>query len=315
LSTLLLLFTFAVMAVTVINFLAARLIYFTDLNAYGCYKFGFKNSPYALATGVSKWDLKHDKGLVGEFKGYVLSKSLKVPHKILYNVCVPMPNGNFQEVDCIIITGSMIYVIECKNRGGNFVGRIDDEVWTQFIGRQQNPTGNIYIQNEKHVMAVNRFLLDKDIVPNGVNVCTNVLLFVGQMGIDIDRKPLDFMYGDLKHIKKYIEQNEKLWDDGTDTTEIVEEIYDALLPYSLYTPAERKRMMDMRDARKAEFELGDFKQVVVPEGIPGVTEPGEEAVIRYNNVYTQLLFSNGATGKNYSTCWQTRTDIPAEYLR
>ena len=52
-----------------------------------------------------------------------------------------------------------------------------------------------------------------------------------------------------------------------------------------------------------------FKKNVIPNGIPGITEIGKPAIIRYNNVYTQLQISCGDC-----ICWQTRTDIPTKYL-
>lgn len=292
--------------------ISVLLIYALNLDAAECYFRGYKKSVYALATGVSKNELKGNKGLIGEFMSYVLSRMIRVPHKILFNVCIPMPNGNFQEVDAILITRNIIYVLECKNRGGKFVGKIDDEVWKQYIGRQQNDTGNIYVQNQKHTMALDRFLLDKGIIQNGQNVCINTIFSVGDMSLECDKVPLDFLCGNMKQIKHYIEKNDKIFDDGTDTTGIMEMVYDALLPYALYNQQERQAMMEERTIRSkgVEFSLGDFRNNVISEGIPGVTAPGESAIIRYNKVYTQILIRN----KN-KTCWQTRTDIPSRYTR
>lgn len=288
------------------------MVYALDLDAAECYFRGFKKSIYALATGVSKSELKCNKGLIGEYKSYVLSRSLNIPHKILFNVCIPMPNGNFQEVDAILITRNIIYVLECKNRGGKFVGKIDEPKWTQYIGRQQNDTGNIYEQNQKHTMALDRFLLDKGIIQNGQNVCINTIFSVGDMSLECDRVPLDFLYGNMRQIRGYIEKNDKNFDDGTDTTGIMERVYEALLPYALYNQQERQAMIEERTIRSKgpEFALGDFRNNVISEGIPGITKPGESAIIRYNKVYTQLLIRN-----NNKTCWQTRTDIPDKYTR
>lgn len=282
-----------------------------DLDAIECYLLGYDSSLYALASGVQKSILKHDKGLIGEYKSYVLSRQLKIPHKILFNVCIPMPNGNFQEVDCILITRNIVYVLECKNRGGRFVGKINEPEWKQYIGGQEHDCKNIYTQNQKHTMALDRFLLDAGIIKNGQNVCINTIFSVGEMSLSIDEIPLDFLYGDRKHILRFIEKNDKSFDDGTDTTPIMNAIYEALLPYALYTPQERKMMMEQRDVRsKTEFSLGPFKESVIPNGIPGVTLEGEPSIIRYNKVYTQLQISNSG-----QSCWQTRTDIPSEYMR
>ncbi len=299
------------MYVSYIYLICLLMLYALDLDSTECYFFGYKKSTYALASGVKKKDLKQNKGLIGEYKGYVLSRSLKIPHKVLYNVCVPMPNGNFQEVDCIIITRNIIYVLECKNRGGNFIGKVDDEKWKQYIGRQEHKQENIYIQNQKHTMAIDRFLLEKGIISNGQNVCINTIFSVGDMKIGLDRVPLDMIFGNMKFIKNYIEKNDKNFDDGTDTTGIMTAVYDALLPYSLYTQEERAMLMRQRKvmAENKRIPFYNFKKNVISSGIPGITEPGQPAIIRYNNVYTQLEISCGD-----GVCWQTRTDIPRQYL-
>lgn len=287
------------------------MIYALDLDATECYFRGYRKSSYKLASGVRKKDLKRNKGLVGEFKGYVLSRRLRVPHKILYNVCLPMPNGNFQEIDSIIITRNIIYVLESKNRGGVFVGNIDDANWTQYIGRQEHEVKNIYVQNQKHTMALDRFLLEKKIIENGQNVCINTVFSTGDMKLSVDRVPLDFIFGNMRFIKRYIEKNDENFDDGTDTSGIMMQVYDALLPYSLYTEEERQMLMQHRTIRSEQKRVPfrPFKKNVIPNGIPGITEIGKPAIIRYNNVYTQLQISCGD-----GICWQTRTDIPTKYL-
>lgn len=296
---------------SIVYLLGLFMIYGLDLDATECYFLGFNKSTYALASGIKKKDLKENKGLVGEYKSYVLSRKLKVPHKILYNVCLPMPNGNFQEIDSVIITRNIIYVLECKNRGGVFVGKIEEDKWTQYIGNQEHEVGNIYKQNQKHTMAIDRFLIEKKIMKNGQNVCINTVFSTGDMRLSVDTVPLDFIFGDMKFIKKFIEKNDKNFDDGTDTSGIMMEVYDALLPYSLYTAEERAMMMRQREilAEQKRLPFRPFKKNVINSGIPGVTEPGQAAIIRYNNVYTQLQISNGD-----GVCWQTRTDIPSQYL-
>lgn len=299
------------MTCSYIYLICLAMLYALDLDSTECYFFGYKKSTYSLASGIKKKDLKANKGLIGEYKSYVLSRSLKIPHKILYNVCLPMPNGNFQEIDSIIITRNIIYVLECKNRGGVFAGNIDDKKWKQYIGNQEHDSGNIYEQNQKHTMAIDRFLLEKGIMKNGQNVCINTVFSVGDMKLSLDRVPLDFIFGDMKFIKKYIEKNDNNFDDGTDTSGIMMEVYDALLPYALYTTEERALMMRQRDvlAEQKRIPFYTFKKNVISNGIPGITAPGEPAIIRYNNVYTQLQISSGD-----GMCWQTRTDIPSRYL-
>ena len=298
-------------AFSLVYLICLAMIYAFDLDATECYFFGYKKSTYGLASGVTKRDLKSNKGLVGEYKSYVLSRKLRIPHKILYNVCLPMPNGNFQEIDSIIITRNIIYVLECKNRGGTFVGKIEDKEWKQYIGSKEHQIDNIYVQNQKHTMALDRFLLEKGIMKNGQNVCINTVFSTGDMRLALDYVPLDFIFGDMKFIKKFIEKNDKNFDDGTDTSNIMMAVYEALLPYALYSAEERAMMVRQRKilSEQKRVPFRTFKKNVINNGIPGITEPGKAAIIRYNNVYTQLQISVGD-----GICWQTRIDIPKQYL-
>ncbi len=287
---------------------AGLLLY--DLDNVECYFLGYKQSSYYRSTYVNKRVIPQDRGLIGEFKSYVLSRKITIPHKVLYNVCVPMPNGNFQEVDSIIITPNMIYVLECKNRAGNFVGSYNDKKWTQYIGRQQHETENIYMQNQKHTMAIDHFLLSRGIIENGSIVCMNVVLRTASMTLPTENMPLDFAYGDAKYIAKTMQQFDRQVDDGTDTSGIMEEVYRALLPYALYTQQERALMLQERQIRseRKELMIGEFQYKSIPGGIPGITDPGQAAYIRWNRCYTQIYNSQGTDG-----CWVTRTDIPEHY--
>ena len=294
----------------VIYIICGLLIVIFDLDTVESYLKGYKKSSYYLATTEERNAIIGNEGLIGEYKGYVLSRTLKVPHKVLHNVCIPMRNGNFQEVDTIIITRNIIYVVECKNRVGKFIGAFDEKEWIQQIGNQEKVTDNIYMQNQQHTMALDQFLLNRGIIQNGQNVCINVLLTTGKMKLSTKGPlPLDFVVGDARKIRAYIESQEKRFDDGTDTSGIMNQIYEALLPYALYTKVERIMMMEERRIRSVskEFAIGEFQTRYVNSEIAGVTKAGEQAEVRSNRLYTQVKIKSG---KKY--CWQTRTDIGSQ---
>lgn len=242
---------------------SAMLIFCLDLNAAECYIKGYDGSLYALATGVTKSELRNNKGLIGEYKSYVLSRSLKIPHKALYNVCVPMPNGSFQEIDAIIITPNIIYVMECKNRGGRIKGRIEDEKWSQHIGKQINEADNFYLQNQGHIAALNRFLLNQGLIQNGENMCMNTILSIGDMTLFLDEKPSNFVYGSLYKIKRYMEENGSCHENDI-AADRMERIYEALLPYALYNSEERQSMME---ERKRRFESAHHRTDQISKGV------------------------------------------------
>lgn len=274
----------------------------------------FKNSKYHQATGVSRKKLYFDGGLQGEFKAYVLSRQLEIPHKVLFNVCIPMKNGNFQEADAIIITKNLLYVIECKNRGGVFKGEFDEKDWVQYIGSQEHSTENIYMQNQKHTMAIDQLLLESGIIQNGQIACINVILRCGDFKISAEKSklPYDLIYGDNKYVLDGIRKWENMLGDSGDDG-IMEEVYEFLLPYSLYTQGEREQMMAERKVRSVnkEFKLGPFRTAWIKGGIPGITDDGEDVLIRTNDIYTQVKIGDATEGE----CWQTRTDIPERYRR
>lgn len=270
-------------------------MYFFNWEVVETILFGYKKSSYYQATKERRRDIYKDAGLIGEFKSYVLTRTLKIPYKVLHNLCIPMPNGNFQEIDTVILTNNIIYVVECKNRGGGFYGTYDSPIWTQRIGRQVYETENIYLQNQKHTMALDRFLLEKGLIQNGESVCLNAVFTTGEMTMPKEGAPLDFLFGDARALRRYIERNEKRYDDGTDTSEKMHRIYEALLPYALYTKEERKAMMQVRQTRSQnkEFALGEFQY----------RQNGDD-LIRYNRVYTQVQLTDSK-----KQCWQTRTDL------
>lgn len=267
-----------------------------DLDVVQALFLEYKKTSYYLATKEPKRNILNDDGLSMEFKSYIYARRLNRPCRILHNVCIPMPNGNFQEIDAILITNNFIYVLECKNRAGAFKGAYDEPRWTQYIGSQQHECANLYMQNEKHKMALDRFLLEKGIIQNGNIVSLNYILTTGDMTLPLENAPALFYFGDEKALIETITKGEKGMNENVDNSAMMNRIYDALLPYALYTKNERVKMMEMREYRSKtkEFALGEFRYC----------QQGEESV-RYNNIYAQLLL----VSDNGEKCWQTRTDL------
>ena len=233
-------------AVFGVYMICAFIIILLDLDTTECYFLNYKKSSYYLSTGVRHKMLKKNKGLVGEFKAYVLSRTLKVPHKILYNVCVPMQNGSFQEIDALIITRKMLYVLECKNIDGKFIGEYTDKDWKQILGSQQHDKENIYIQNQGHTMALDYFLLTKGIIQNGQNVCINMALSSGSAEVPSKNIPMDFRFGNVKILSNFINSYDEKYCSGVSGNGFMDTVYEELLPYSLYTDIERSNMVQER---------------------------------------------------------------------
>lgn len=266
-----------------------------DFDALLCYY--NKKSEYYRATGVTKEDISNDKGLAGEFNAYVLSKKIKVPHKTLYNVCVPMPNGNFQEVDAIIITPHLIYVLECKNRTGYFEIDFNKKNWIQYIGNQKHVFPNIYLQNQEHIIAIDNYLLSKKVF-NESPIYRNLVLTGGDFFCNTDiETPEEFFLGDMFQMVKVIERNEQQVQKNRGE-DFMNNVYMALLPYALNGKAAKENMVHEREMRglRGEIVRGDYRYYrfknddsIVEDSIIALLSE-KNVLLRKNNVYTQIGF-------------------------
>lgn len=260
-----------------------------DMTALGCFFRNPNKSEYYLATGVTRKDLVKDKGLVGEFNAYVLSEKLKIPHRTLYNVCIPMPNGNYQEIDAIIITNKWIHVLECKNRAGHFTGNYNSAIWVQHIGKEEHREKNFYKQNEEHIAALEYFLKAKGILDPWDIYCYNALLTGGDLMLEMgdrEERPNAFSFGDYNLLKANIIKNEK--EPIERDTDFMEKVYQALLPYALLNKTQRAAMQNEREERahNKEFARGNYKYYHLREGIPGVIQG--DILLRQDKVFTQV---------------------------
>ena len=282
-------------ALLIIIFVMVMGFMLLDMTAVGCFFRNPKKSEYYLATGVTRKDLVNDKGLLGEFNAYVLSEKLKIPHKTLYNVCVPMPNGNYQEIDAIIITAQWIYVLECKNRGGYFTGSYNSQIWVQHIGKEEHREKNIYKQNEEHIAALEYFLKAQGILDPWGIYCLNVLLTGGELKLgmeDQQEAPNYFCFGNYNDVKSIITKQEANSVDRE--ADFMEKVYQTLLPYALFDKNKRDAMQNERQARarNKQFARGNYRYYRFPNGIPGGT--GEEVLLRQDRVFTQVKMDDNA---------------------
>lgn len=68
--------------------------------------------------------------------------------------------GKEVEIDQILITQSMVYVIETKNWLGTIYGNEDEEIWNKYHnGKYSNPRNPI-MQNERHIRKLKKMLGD-----------------------------------------------------------------------------------------------------------------------------------------------------------
>ncbi len=118
--------------------------------------------------GIDK--LKHpeewkDAGNSGERIVYnTLVNKLNIPeNQILRNVYIPTKDGKTSEIDLLLVSKKGIFVIECKNYGGNIYGDANRPKWIQYIGHQKNYFYSPLLQNKNHAKYLKDFLAENKI--------------------------------------------------------------------------------------------------------------------------------------------------------
>ena len=82
---------------------------------------------------------------------------------IFFNLLIPEENGSFQEIDAIVIFGSMVYVIEAKNRSGVFnMNSLSEEYWEfDAYNGEKEKVYNPLLQNNEHISALQHYLSER----------------------------------------------------------------------------------------------------------------------------------------------------------
>lgn len=109
-----------------------------------------------------------DAGSSGERTVYnALIHELGIPKdQILRNVYVPTKDGKTSEIDLLVVSKKGLFVLECKNYGGNIYGNAKSRKWVQYIGNKKSFFFNPLMQNKSHVQHLGEFIkLEVPIVP------------------------------------------------------------------------------------------------------------------------------------------------------
>lgn len=155
---------------------------------------GYETGIWYCNTGLLPGEL--DRGKMGEYRATLAAEKMlkrnRVSGEIFNNVLVPKKNGDFAEIDLIVVSPLGIDVIEAKARGGKFIGAVDDKYWTQEFGDRTASVYNPILQNRTHEKNLSCFLKSS---PNTAGLwkseedilhfLTNVVLFSGSCGWSI----------------------------------------------------------------------------------------------------------------------------------
>jgi hypothetical protein len=80
-------------------------------------------------------------------------------YRILRNVYIPKRNGEFSEIDVLLLHETGVYVFESKNLSGNIYGNADKPHWLRYRKNgEKNFIPNPIKQNEGHVNYLRDFL-------------------------------------------------------------------------------------------------------------------------------------------------------------
>ena len=99
------------------------------------------------------------KGIFGERTvARKLSKLDKNNYKILHDLLLPSINGNFSQIDHVIISRFGIFCIETKAHVGIISGNIHEKEWMQTIYQKQTKFYNPLWQNNSHVRTIKNII-------------------------------------------------------------------------------------------------------------------------------------------------------------
>ena len=267
-------------------------------------------SEYYKTTGYKYVDVVEDKGKYGEYcieeymKGTYSKQLFPFPYKILFNVIIPEKNNLFQEIDCIIIVGSVLFVVECKNRIGEIcIEYLLDEDWKQNIGKNQHLMYNPLKQNQQHIAALENYLQEqyglKDLFYyNAVALSRETTVKLQNKVTSYERAKVPLFCVTTapnlpKKIQEYIgiiTNAKSKMIGGVNKLELLSEermnmIYDILKTNSYISEEKRILYMRERDNRREETnKLKEFKY-----GYWFDTNKGEGILLRTNRVYFNYL--------------------------
>ena len=183
---------------------------------------------YFKETNNSKYHVRRDKGLYGEYKCYEELKSFEDEGaRFLFNLVIPTKN-NTTEIDSIMIIHKGIFVIESKNRSGRIIGDENTKYWTQIFNRHtQNEMYNPYYQNRGHIKAV------KNIIGNHYRYYS-FIVFANDAVLDVkDSISTDEFVVKRHQLYEYIKDiNDDFKDNYYLSDEEIEDIYNRLYEYT-----------------------------------------------------------------------------------
>lgn len=156
--------------ILIINIFVVLFVSFLVLNKISDF-LRYYSSPYFWSTHKMRWQLKRDKGSLGEYKIYKELCKLNGEKHFFFNLYIPRTNGTTSEIDLLMVHKSGLYVFESKNYKGTIYGDEHSQNWCQFFTQSKKYSFyNPIIQNQSHINAI-KSILGKDCP------CYNIVVF------------------------------------------------------------------------------------------------------------------------------------------
>lgn len=268
------------------------------------YNLTFRKNKWWNNTGISIREITEDQGLYGEYAATVAAelnmKQNKMYGEIFNNVIIPKKDGDFNEIDVIMICEAGIFVIEAKARHGDFSGTATSASWQQTMGNEVHELPNPFIQNLGHCNYLAEYLHEK--LPAHIRsqidlrrVMVNTVLFgllcnwkkVAMVG---PITPFYMGYSIQTFGSTFIRENLIKSFGRNLTPEQIDAIANALRPISFYPKQTREQMINERQFRQ---EHGDFRHAFsyyIANGVWSAPYQGNGTMIcRDNGLYKTYL--------------------------
>lgn len=121
---------------------------------------------------------------------------------IYHNLYIPLKNGNFSQIDLLLLTSVGIIVFEVKDYSGWIFGKGNHNQWTQVLnyGKEKHRFYNPIKQNEKHISNLKNYI--------GKSIpCFSVIVFYGNSELkDISFIPKDTYIAKPRQISNVIDR-------------------------------------------------------------------------------------------------------------
>lgn len=104
-------------------------------------------------------------GNLGEYETSLKLRSFDSKSKILFDLYIPIENGQTTQIDLVMINNYGIYVIESKNISGKIYGSEKDKYWTIIYDNNYKNVKyfNPILQNKKHTNAIIKLFPNIDV--------------------------------------------------------------------------------------------------------------------------------------------------------